>query len=156
MKPIVNWGDHTQSCWIDYLWVPPYPSDYIPYIPSTLPPATWTTSTSTIGETTSYTVSLNAYRKEDSYIVLVYVPGFSRDNIEIIVEGEKLIVTGEMENIIEGLDVVIEGSEHTFIFEEEVDLPNLDSEKIAAKLTDGLLVIEVPIKTRRVVIQSEA
>jgi HSP20 family protein len=94
---------------------------------------------------------------QDAYMVEVDVPGVKRDDINVELAGNELVVTGELkETEREGL--FRKRTRRTGRFEYRTSLPqDVEADKIEAKLTDGILTLRVPkaeeAKPRRIQIR---
>ena len=81
--------------------------------------------------------NINVYENESGLKLLAEIPGVSKEGLKVNVENEKLVVFGETETLI---------PEQKVEFKREFKLsPRIDTEKIAAKLENGLLEINLPI-----------
>ncbi len=74
--------------------------------------------------------------KDDSFILEIPVPGFSQDDIQVEVENDMLVITGESTD-----------SYWTDDFTKKFKLPNtVNQESIQAKISDGILKIDLAKK----------
>jgi HSP20 family protein len=102
------------------------------------------------------TMPMDAYRKEDSFLLLLDLPGVAPDSIELTVEENVLTISAERPAPPggEGVESVI--AERTFgIFTRQVVLgKTLDSERIEAAYERGVLTVAIPVaeqaKPRRI------
>jgi HSP20 family protein len=84
------------------------------------------------------------------FVIRIAVPGVKPEDVDISVRGQALIVRGERK-----YEEKVEGDDYLFSeiaygrFERAVTLPqNVDTEKIQAKLNNGVLEITVPLTER--------
>jgi HSP20 family protein len=83
---------------------------------------------------------------ENGYLVELDVPGVKREDITVDLNGTDLSVTGELKER-ERTGLFRHRTRRTGKFSYRLTLPrNLDSEKVEAKLADGVLTVEVPKK----------
>lgn len=89
-------------------------------------------------EAFGYRLSVPKFRvDEDNIQVVLDVPGFSKDDIELDVTPERIILSGK---------AVIEGEDRT-IDNKIIPLPKvIDPNKTEAKLENGVLIITCPVK----------
>jgi HSP20 family protein len=81
---------------------------------------------------------------DDAFEVEVDVPGVKRDDINIDLTGNELVVTGELKER-ERVGMLRHRTRRTGRFGYRLTLPNhVDSEKVEASLNDGVLTIRVP------------
>lgn len=84
---------------------------------------------------------------DDRFIVEVDLPGVSREDVTVELRDNELAVHGEITER-ERTGVVRRRMRHTGEFDYRVTLPGeVDDEHVEAKLTDGVLRIEVPKTT---------
>jgi HSP20 family protein len=99
---------------------------------------------------------MDAYRKDDSFLLQLDLPGVAPDSIELTVEENVLTVSAERRppSTGEGVESVI--AERTFgTFTRQVVLgKTLDSERIDASYEGGVLTVVIPVaeqaKPRRI------
>jgi HSP20 family protein len=99
---------------------------------------------------------MDAYRKDDSFLIRLDLPGVSADSVDLTVEDNVLTIKAErpMPPASEGIDSVI--SERPFgTFTRQVLLgTNLDTEHIRAEYEAGVLTLVIPVaehaKPRRI------
>ncbi len=110
--------------------------------------------------TRTHAVPMDAYRKEDSYLIFVDLPGIDPKNISVTVENNVLTVHAErvFPDSAEGVERLI--SERPYgTFNRQVFLgTSLDSGRIQADYEAGVLTIAIPIaehaKARRIDVAS--
>jgi HSP20 family protein len=82
--------------------------------------------------------------QDDAYVVEAELPGVKREDVNIEFIGNELVITGELKET-ERKGIVRRRTRRTGRFDYRVTLPDaIDSAKIEAKLTDGVLRIHVP------------
>jgi HSP20 family protein len=78
----------------------------------------------------------------DTYVVRAELPGFQRDDIHVEMRGDELYITGEMRQEDKRENAL---RRRTGRFSYRTSLPgDADTEKIDAKLADGVLTVRVP------------
>ena len=90
---------------------------------------------------------LDSYVKDGKYVLRLDLPGVDPKEVEIIAEGNSLLVKGERKNVKE-----VEEKNYTYRetsagrFERRLALPRgVDTDKIAARFDQGVLEISVPL-----------
>ncbi len=79
--------------------------------------------------------------EEDAYVVRAELPGVPAENIDIEVEGNELYISGELTEERRGKVL----SRRTGSFSYRTTLPSaVDSDRIDADLSDGILTVRVP------------
>jgi len=102
---------------------------------------------------------LNIYNQEQSVLVVAEVPGLVREDIDISFVDGTLKLSGERKSVELGEKVAALREERGLgKFEKSIKIPvDIDSDRISAKLNDGLLSIELPkpekVKPRQISIQ---
>lgn len=82
----------------------------------------------------------------DAYVVRTELPGFQRDDINVEVRGDELYISGEMKEEEKRENAL---RRRTGRFSYRTSLPgDADTEKIDAKLADGVLTVRVPKAAR--------
>lgn len=85
---------------------------------------------------------------DDAYVVEAELPGVKRQDVNVELVGNELTITGEIKER-ERKGTVRRRSRRTGRFEYRVSLPNqVDTEKIEANLTEGVLTVRVPKSER--------
>lgn len=91
-------------------------------------------------QTKSNSPALDMYMTEKEVIIIVDLPGYSKENIVISVSGDRLLLKGKLEPFTTGHPIMQERNPPSF--ERIVQLPEpTNSEDIQAKLQNGLLTI---------------
>lgn len=88
---------------------------------------------------------MEAYRKDDAYVVRLDLPGIDPKEVDVHAEGNLLTIKGERKSETEQKE---SRYRETFYgrFERSVTLPQgVDTSKIAAHYTNGVLEISVPL-----------
>jgi HSP20 family protein len=99
---------------------------------------------------------MDAYRKGDSFLIQLDVPGVEADSIELTVEDNVLTVKAERPSPSTGEGIETLVSERPYgTFTRQVFLgDNLDTEHIQAEYQSGVLVLSIPVaqhaKPRRI------
>lgn len=103
--------------------------------------------------------SMDVADTKDGVEISVEVPGMSRDDIKIAMDGDMLTISGEKRSESETKDKNYRVVERSYgQFSRSVYLPSIDASKIEATMTDGVLKIKAPKKaqaaTKTIPIQS--
>jgi HSP20 family protein len=110
-------------------------------------PSTWASTFSLMPETRVPAMDLED--REKDFLLRAEMPGFKKENIEIDVHDDAVIITGEV-------GWKYDKKEHEYLCKERacktfyrtVDLPEeIDVDKVTANLTEGVLEITLPKKT---------
>lgn len=95
-------------------------------------------------ERAGWTPVADVEEQDDSYLVKVELPGVKREDVMIELVGNELSITGEVKEE-QRKGVVRKRMRRFGRFEYRIALPSqLDSEKVQAKLADGVLTVHVP------------
>jgi HSP20 family protein len=101
-----------------------------------------------LSEPLGWVPAVDIEEQEDVYVVEAEIPGVDRNDVNIEVVGNELLITGEIKER-ERKGVVRRRTRRTGRFEFRVTLPEqVDAEKIEAKLNDGVLTVRVPKSAR--------
>jgi HSP20 family protein len=88
---------------------------------------------------------MNAFRKGDAFLVQLDIPGASQDAIELTVEQNVLTVRAERKGI-EAADELLVSECPAGTFTRQIFLGDtLDSERIEADYTAGVLTLTIPV-----------
>jgi HSP20 family protein len=104
----------------------------------------------------SMAMPMDAYRKEDSFLLRLDLPGVKPDSIELTVEDGVLTISAERPAApkTEGVESVIAERPHGNFSRRVVLGKQLDSESIEANYEDGVLTVVIPVaekaKPRRI------
>jgi len=88
---------------------------------------------------------------KDKIVITAYLPAAHKDNIEVIVDDDKLIISGEIkqENT-KNADGVIYSEVYYGKFSRAIPLPEgVDVSNAKAKFDNGVLVVEIPLSEPR-------
>ena len=86
----------------------------------------------------------NINEKEKEYIVTMEVPGVTKKNLDVSIDGDVLVVTGERIEKIES-EGLIRNEIRSEKFRRSFTLGNtIDREKITAKMENGVLTLTLP------------
>ena len=96
------------------------------------------------------TMPIDAYRKGDEFVVLFDLPGCDADSINLTVERNVLAVHAERrpssDEQDDGVELIV-GERPRGTFSRQLFLAEtLDSERIAADYTDGVLRLRIPVR----------
>lgn len=81
---------------------------------------------------------------DESYVIECEVPGFERDDIDIEISDQELVITGEKKEK-EREGVLRHGTRRTGRFEYRTMLPSdVKSEDVQASLANGVLTVTIP------------
>jgi HSP20 family protein len=97
------------------------------------------------------TLTVDVYFKDDDLVIIAPIAGASLENIEILVEGDVLIIKGER---MPPEDIELSLCEHQECFwgpfSRTIVLPKgLDLENIRAYYHNGILMVKIPKKEER-------
>lgn len=97
----------------------------------------------------SFVPSANVEQHDKGYHLEVAAPGFDKGDFDVHVEKDVLRITGKKETKDEVKEKNYTRKEFSFgSFERSFTLPeNIDGEQIAASYSNGILHIELPLKT---------
>ncbi|CBG75414.1 MULTISPECIES: Hsp20/alpha crystallin family protein [Streptomyces] len=102
---------------------------------------------STVGGATTavaWTPSADVAESDDAFRVEIELPGVRSQDIDVEANGQELVVTGEIKEK-EHKGVLRRSTRRTGAFEYRLRLPGeVDTEKINARMSDGVLTITVP------------
>jgi len=96
---------------------------------------------------TSHTPRSNVRQTKDHYHIEIAVPGFSRDEIQVNLSGDRLVVEGTKQNPQDKVNAPIHQEygynqvSRSFVLPTEVD-----KDKISSKYSQGILYIDLPLK----------
>jgi HSP20 family protein len=97
------------------------------------------------------TLTVDVYFKDDNLVIVAPIAGASLDNIEILVDGDVLIIKGERMPP-ENIDPSLYEHQECFWgpFSRTIILPkDLDLESIRAHYHNGILMVKIPKKGER-------
>ncbi len=104
----------------------------------------------------STAIPMDAYRKEDSFLLRLDLPGVKPESVELTVEDSVLTISAERPTApqTEGVESVIAERPHGNFSRRVVLGKQLDSENIQADYEDGVLTVVIPVaekaKPRRI------
>lgn len=87
---------------------------------------------------------VNIFETRDGYVLEAEMPGVSKDDIGVLLEGHELTIVGHRRHAAtEG--VVVFRESHTADFRRVFELdPAIDTSRIAASMTQGVLTLNLP------------
>lgn len=94
--------------------------------------------------------SISAFRtdiidKEDRYVLQAELPGFSKEEININVEGDYLTISAEHKSEVEeSKDNYVRKERHYGSFSRSFDISNIKADEISAEYKDGVLELSLP------------
>lgn len=92
--------------------------------------------------------AVNVVEKEGEYAVDLSVPGFGKDDINVVIDKNRLTISARKENKNEekdSKDRVVRREFSSSSFERSFILPeNIDTDKISAKQENGVLKLAIP------------
>ncbi len=110
---------------------------------------------------TSLAIPMDAYRKEDQFLLQFDVPGVDADSIDLTVDNNTLTVRAERRAplLAEGIEALVAERPHG-VFTRQILLgDNLDTSKIDAQYAEGVLTLAIPVaeeaKPRRIDVRHE-
>jgi len=92
--------------------------------------------------------AVNISETELSYHIELSIPGFTKTDISIAIDGDTLTISGEKADETEENQKKYSRKEFSFQnFKRDFTMPDhIDNEKVAAKFEDGILSVEIPKK----------
>ena len=119
-----------------------------------------------MGETTSrtalLTMPMDAYRKEDQFLVQFDLPGVEASSIELTVDNNTLIIKADRTAplVTEGVEALVAERPHGTFSRQILLGDNLDTTKIDAHYADGVLTLSIPVaeeaKPRRIEVRHDS
>jgi HSP20 family protein len=102
---------------------------------------------------------MDAYRKGDTFFILLDMPGTDLDSIDLTVEQNVLTVHAQRTGVADDVEMIV-AERPTGTFTRQVFLGDtLDADDIAADYTAGVLTLQIPVreeaKPRKVAISSK-
>lgn len=88
--------------------------------------------------------SANIIKNEDGFIIQLAIPGFSKKDISIALDDEKLIIKSNLETKSEEMNYKLREFDFNTFSRSFSLSKDLDQEKISAKMDKGVLSIEIP------------
>lgn len=99
----------------------------------------------------SWAPSVDIYESDEAFIILVELAGVNPDAVELDLIGNSLVIKGERYFPVEENILVHRMEIHSGPFEREIILPEeIDEEKVKATWKEGLLVIRLPKKVKKI------
>lgn len=87
----------------------------------------------------------NLYDSGDHFTVIAEVPGFSKEDLNIKIQGNYLELSGSRKPVVPERYSVHRSERGTFNFSRSMTLPSdVDSEKVEASLKNGILTLTLP------------
>ncbi|MCM3702355.1 Hsp20/alpha crystallin family protein [Paenibacillus macerans] len=98
---------------------------------------------------------IDVLKSEQELLIVVEVPGYSKDQIEVFIEGRQLRIQGEPSMEYTGYSF-IKSERHNGAFQRVIGLPGrVDTKEVTSVMDKGLLLIRFPIRAvqgRKVII----
>jgi HSP20 family protein len=95
-------------------------------------------------ESVGWAPPVDIEEQDDAYVIEAEVPGVTKDDVNIEIVSNELMITGEIKER-ERKGVLRKRTRRIGRFEYRVRLPEqVDSDHVEAKLTDGVLSVRVP------------
>lgn len=103
-------------------------------------------------DTQTYNNNYRFYKTETGYSLDMLVPGFNKENLSVELDGNKIFIKGETKY---GDNTLMSELCSSFMSKKFVIPENVDTGKIEADVTDGVLSIKLPFskKTKKKVIK---
>ncbi len=107
-------------------------------------------------------IAMDAYRKDDQFLLQFDVPGVDVTSIELTVDSNTLTVKAERKAPVlsEGIDALVSERPHGVFTRQILLSDNLDTTKIDAQYCDGVLTLSIPVaeeaKPRRIDVRHDA
>ncbi|MDX6439862.1 MAG: hypothetical protein QOF45_2445 [Gaiellaceae bacterium] len=97
-----------------------------------------------LSSTVGWVPLVDIEEQDDAYIVEAEIPGVKRDDVNIELVGNEVVVSGEIKER-ERKGILRRSTRRVGAFEYRVVLPeNIDRDAIDAKLDDGVLIVRIP------------
>ena len=102
------------------------------------------------------TMPMDAYRREDTFLLQFDLPGVKADSIELTIDNNTLIVKAERSapTLTEGIDILAAERPHGTFSRQIVLGDGLDTSRVDAQYEDGVLILSIPVaeeaKPRRI------
>jgi HSP20 family protein len=97
-----------------------------------------------LAEAAAWTPLVDIEEEDNAYVLEVELPGVKRDDINIELVGNELMITGELKER-ERTGIVRRRTRRVGRFDYRVMLPSqVDAQKIEARLDNGVLTVSVP------------
>jgi HSP20 family protein len=97
-----------------------------------------------LAEASSWTPFVDIEEGDDAYVLEVELPGVQRDDVNIELVGNELMISGELKER-ERKGIVRRRARRVGRFDYRVMLPSqVEAKNIEAKLSDGVLTVRVP------------
>lgn len=105
----------------------------------------------TYSRKTVYSPPANIYSNEESYVIEMAVPGYSREDLNVKIEGDALYVSSKMESKSKTNDMKKAYTEFDYSkFERVWTVPeSCDKENVSAEYEAGILRISIPLLVRK-------
>ena len=95
-------------------------------------------------EAVGWSPPVDIEEQDDAYVIEAELPGVQKDDVNIELQSNELMVTGEIKER-EREGILRKRTRRIGRFEYRVRLPEqVDSDNVAAKLNDGVLTVRVP------------
>ena len=92
----------------------------------------------------------NIIKRENSFVIEMAVPGIGKDQININVDKDQLVVSAEVEHKLKEGETYSKNEFNYNKFERKFDLGDMiDQKKIEAKFENGLLIITLHVKEEK-------
>jgi HSP20 family protein len=98
---------------------------------------------------TAITPSIDIWEEDNAYTVQTEMPGLDKENIEIVIENNNLVIKGNKKTEKETKNknyIHKERSSCNFVRSIAVDASKIESDKIDAKYKNGILEVMIPKK----------
>jgi HSP20 family protein len=97
-----------------------------------------------LSSTVGWVPLVDIEEQDDAYVVEAEIPGVKRDDVNIELVGNEVVVSGEIKER-ERKGILRRSTRRVGAFEYRVVLPeNIDRDAIDAKLDDGVLIVRIP------------
>lgn len=97
---------------------------------------------------------VNITETKDGYLLEAEMPGVTKDNLDIALEGNELTVTGRRSPLPSGLELIYRESNNRDFRRAFVLDPTINGSKIEARMENGVLKLHLPkaeeVKPRRI------
>jgi HSP20 family protein len=111
---------------------------------------------------TSVGIPMDAYRKEDQFLLQFDIPGVDSELIELTVDNNTLTVKAERQAplLAQGIEALMAERPHGTFTRQILLGDNLDTSRIDAQYSDGVLTLSIPVaeeaKPRRIDVRHDS
>lgn len=118
-------------------------------------------NTETVSGRATLRPAVDIFENKDAFLLVVDMPGVTREQIEVDLEQDILTITGERDVAIPEGARVVAGAEEGWLYRRQFTISqDIDAEKVKAEFNDGVLEVYLPrherTKPRRIQVDVSA